>query len=853
MKTKPPRKKIAYENQYTWILLLIAATFVIYLPALKGSFTNWDDGGYIQENPFLQSLSFATIRGIFSTNFMGNYHPLTMLSLALDYRFSNLNPFGFHLTNLLLHISNTILVYFVVRALTGRLDIAVATGLLFGVHTIHVESVAWVSERKDVLYTFFYLLAMFCYIKFTGKKEVKFYGLALGFFILSCLSKGQAVSFVFTLFLIDFFRERNIFTARVLLEKAPFLVLAVIFGVVALHAQRDAQATTMVHFALTERVAFASYGLVMYLLKLLVPISLSAYYPYPIVESGSPIPFIYWASIVPAMGVAALLWFAFKRSKELFFALGFFLLNIIFLLQFLPVGRAIMADRYAYIPSIGYCFFFGWFICNRTFIKNRNAGWAIGAVYLAVLGFLTFERTMVWKDSMVLWTDVLAKDRRVPVAWFNRGNLYSNSNEFQKAISDYTDCLKEDPRYFSAYINRGQARTKLSDHLGAIEDYNALLRLDPQNADAYTNRAMSKRMLQDYNSALADYQEAIRLKPNQIELYTSRGTVKFGVMDYKGALEDYDLAVTMAPDHPLIYSDRALIRKTAGDIAGAKADYDAAIGLQPLNGDFYNSRGTLMFQSGDMVNAIRDYSEAIRCNPKNPLAFRNRGAALLRQKNFPGALADYTTAISFNSKDGEYFYTRALIKKELNDMAGAQSDYQKAIELDPGYAASDYKKNAGMTSLPDAKLTFSQYYSAGQTLENQGNLAEAIVQYKKSLELKPDYAEAWYSLGTVYGKANQFGEAISCFNKALAHKKDYVDALVNLGVVKASIGKTTEALKDLATAISMNPGYSQAYFNRALVYLNTGKKEPACADLKKAISLGNTNAYPIYQKECLGK
>ncbi|MEI7661279.1 MAG: tetratricopeptide repeat protein [Bacteroidota bacterium] len=853
MKKKTISKIVLYENPYLWISVIVAATVVVYLPSLGASFTSWDDGAYLYENPFIKVLSWTTIKGIFSTNYMGNYHPLAMLSLAFDYSINKYDPFVFHLTNLLLHCANSILVFFVVKALSKRTDIAVAAGLLFGIHSLHVESVAWVSERKDVLYAFFYLLAMYSYIRFTNRKDWKWYALGLVFFLLSCLSKGQAVSFVFTLMFIDFFKERKVFNSRELIEKVPFVILAVFFGLVAVNAQRGVEATQMVSFPFYDRIAFASYGLVMYILKLLVPVTLSAYYPYPIVESTAAVPFLYWACILPAACIFILLWFAWKRSKELFFGLGFFLLNIIFLLQLLPVGRAIMADRYAYIPSIGYCFLFGWFICNPNILKKRNIALVIAAAYLLLLGFLTFERSRVWDNSMDLWTDVIQKDRRVPVAWFNRGNIFSNTHEYKKAISDYNECLKEDPHYLTAYINRGEAKSKLQDYKGAVEDYNLLLRIDSGYLNGYINRANANRLMNDLNASLRDYNAAIRLKPDQVKLYTNRGAVKYELKDNKGALEDYDKAVSLDINDPSIYNERAIIKKTSGDFAGAMEDYNHAIGIDPNKGDLYNNRGNLKLQEGDAKNALLDFSAAIRCNPKDPSGFRNRGALLAKQKKYTDALADFSSAISLDATDGESFFNRALVKKELNDRAGAGKDFMKALEINPAYGASDLGRTLGISSLPGTKLNYTQYFTMGQAYENQGKLTDAIKQYQKSVELKADYAEGWFNLGTVYGKTRQFGDAINCLTKSMQFKNNYFEALSSRGIVYASTGKVEAALNDFAAAIRINPGYAAAYYNRALVCLNTGKKEQACADLKKAASLGYSNANEIYLKECQGK
>ncbi len=842
-----------FQQKVFWTAIIVVATLVVFFPTLFNELTNWDDHAYINENPHIKALSLENIRWIFSNPFMGNYHPLTMISMAIDYKINELNPFVFHFTNLLLHTGNAVLVFFVIFALTGRLNVSVIAGLLFGVHTLHVESVSWVSERKDVLYALFYLAALFSYIRFGKKRERKWYWLSICLFVLSLLSKGQAVSLAVTLFLIDYFQGKKLFDQKSLVNKIPYFILAILFGFIAIKAQQGVSATEMVQTDGLQRIFFASYGFLMYIMKLILPVNLSAYYPYPNFAQGASLPVIYYLAPVAVLVFIVVLYFSFKRSKSVFFALSFFLVNIFLVLQLLPVGRAIMADRYAYVPSIGYCFIFGWFIGSTNILKNHRIGYAIATGYMILLGFLTFERTKDWKNSLVLWTDVISKGRSVPIAWYNRGNVHYGVSDYKKAIADYNECLKEDPRYLRAYINRGQAKTKLLDYKGAVSDYDELLGIDSGYVNAYINRAMSKRILRDLNASLHDYNVAIRLKPGQVELYASRGVVKFELKDVAGALADYDKAISLDPANPTGYSERAIIKKNSNDLAGALADYDIAIGLQPTNSDLYNNRGNLKYQRGDMENALKDYSEAIRCNPKEPLGFQNRGAAFYSQKKYSEALADYSAAISLNPKGADLYYTRALIEKELNDIAGARKDYLKAVELNPGYAMTDLKTSLGMASLQGVKLTFDQCFSMGQNFENQGKLTDAMSQYRKAVELKPDYAEGWHSLGTVYGKTGRYGEAINCFNNSMRYKKNYVEAMSDRGIAKAGMGRTNEALEDLAAAIRMNPEFAMAYFNRALVYLNTGKKELACIDLQKAAKLGNMDANVLYQKQCQGR
>ncbi len=841
------------QQKVFWIGVIIVVTLIVFFPTLFNNFNNWDDRVYINENPYIKALSWKNLQWIFSNAFMGNYHPLTMISLALDYQINEFNPFVFHLTNLLLHTGNAVLVFLIIYALTGKLNISVIAGLLFGVHTIHVESVSWVSERKDVLYAFFYLAALYSYIRFGKKKERKWYWFSIGFFILSLLSKGQAVSLAVTLFLVDYFRGKKLFDQKGLVDKIPYFILAVIFGIVAIKSQQGVAATEMVHTDGLQRILFASYGFLMYIGKLILPVYLSAHYPYPDLAQDANLPVIYFLAplIIPAF--LAALYLSYKKSKPLFFGLGFFLVNIFLVLQWLPVGKAIMADRYAYIPSIGYCFLFGYMIVNKEYLHNIKVSYVLVAIYILALSVMTFGRTQIWKTSFTLWNDIIEKNSNVPFAWYNLGNAHSDTANYKAAFDDYTQAISLAPNYYNAYINRAAARNKLNDYLGAIEDLDLVIKHDTTLVNAYIIRAKARQFLKDYSGALEDYDRAIVLNPQMPELYLNRGKVFSDMHENQRALDDYVQALNINPKMIDAYISRAVVYKLMNNMAAALDDYNTAIAVDPGNSGLYNNRGNIKVQMGNPQEAIADYSTSITLKPDDFLSYQNRGSIYYSLKQNALALSDFSQAIKLNSSFADLYITRAMIRKELNDIAGASNDFQKAVELNPAYSTMDFMSSLGLASNPDVAQNYTQVLTSGQVLESQGKFADAIIQYRKAIGIKPDDAEGWYALGTVYAKNRQFGEAINSFTKAMSYKKNYVQVMADRGIANASIGRIDEALKDLAAAIKMNPEYAKAYFDRAIVYLNTGKKDLACIDLQKAVQLGNTDAYAIFQKQCQGK
>src|SRR2546426_1352573 len=266
----------------TWLLWLgavVFVTFAVYVPSLDNDFTNWDDTQYVLDNHLLAHPSF---KAVLTTPVGGNYHPLTIWSLALNYRLSGLNPASYHWLSLLLHLANTALVFLFIRRLSGgRLWTSVATSLFFGIHPMHVESVAWIAERKDVLYAFFYLVSLIAYLRYLDARKWGWLMASLLALILSAASKPAAVVLPLTLLAIDYYRGRAL-TLRVVLEKVPFFAVSLVGGLLTLQAQHTVGAMAYAHvWNPFQKLLFASYGTVMYIVKLFVPVSLSAIYPYP--------------------------------------------------------------------------------------------------------------------------------------------------------------------------------------------------------------------------------------------------------------------------------------------------------------------------------------------------------------------------------------------------------------------------------------------------------------------------------------------------------------------------------------------------------------------------------------------
>lgn len=358
------------------ICIILILTSLFFSSSLKNSFVNIDDDFYVINNPVIKSISIDNIKKIFVSFFMSNYQPLTILSYSLDYHFFKLNPFGYHLTNFIFHLFNCLLVFWLIMLLGKRIFIALIAAVLFGVHPLHVESVAWISERKDVLYAFFFLAAMISYLYYLRTSHLsKYYYFSMIFFILSLLSKAMAITLPLVFLLFDYFVPRG--NKKLLfVDKIPFFILSFIFGYIAVFAQYSTGAVRQCEvFNIMDKILVVNLAIIFYLSKILVPIKLSCLYPYAII-SGEPLAlsFLLSSFFVVIIGFVV---FLFRRfSKKVIFSSLFFLITVLPVLQFIPIGMTIVADRYTYIPSIGIFYGIGecllWFCTKKIKYQNKT-------------------------------------------------------------------------------------------------------------------------------------------------------------------------------------------------------------------------------------------------------------------------------------------------------------------------------------------------------------------------------------------------------------------------------------------------------------------------------------------------
>jgi tetratricopeptide (TPR) repeat protein len=628
---------------YFALAIIILISFIAYLPVFHNSLLAWDDDFYIKNNPLIYSIN---LKEIFSQYVLGNYHPVTILTLATEYYFFGLNATGYHTVNLMLHLLNVILVFYTVFLLSDKAGVALVAALLFGIHPLHVESVAWAAELKDLLYTFFFLASYIFYLKYLKKLQKKFYLFALLLFLVSLLSKAMAASLPVVLVLTDYFKGRKI-SIKTILEKVPFFLLAFVLGVLAILAQRSFNSIQDIAiYTFPQRIVFACYGFITYLSKLLLPLNLSAIYPYP-VKNGVDIPIQYYAYVIFFLGLAACTIYSYRFSKKIIFGMGFFFATVFLVLQLLPVGNAIMADRYSYIPSIGIFYLAGEGFNKLWRKKLKLAAIILLSAITVLFSVKTYARCGIWKNDMTLWNDVISQYQIIERAYNNRGVIFKEEKRNDEALNDFNKAIELKPDLTEAYYNRGNLFANENRDDEALNDFNKAIELKPGYADAHNNRGLIFMNKKRDDEALNDFNKAIEMKPNYAEAYYNRGIL---LMDEKRIDE-------------------------------AINDFNKTIELEPDNAEAYINRGNLFMNEKRNADALNDFNKAIELKPDFAGAYIVRGNIFLNEKRYEEAIGNYSKAIAVKNDYAEAYYNRGLAEFYSGKKDAACMDLKHAASL----------------------------------------------------------------------------------------------------------------------------------------------------------------------------
>ncbi len=640
------------SNQPLFLLLLLPFLIgFIYWDSIGYDFLiNYDDDVLIFKNLYVTNFSWSLLPQLFTSFIEGLYHPLTTLTWAADWNLGNGDATIFHITNLLFHLANCLLVFQFIKHIGKHTEVAVICALLFAVSPMAVENVAWLSSRKDLVYAFFYLSGLVLYTSHYLKDTLKYVLTALAF-VFALLSKSAAVTFPIALILIDFYQGRSM-NLKAQWNKIPLILLSVFFGIVNIKAQQSIDfIQDMAEYSILERICMVSYSILFYPIKSLMPFELSAKYFYPISGDFSVIYYI------APLALVAVGWAIVKYGKKhplVLFTAGFYILHIALIIKIIPTGNDLINERYAYIANIAL-----FFLLSHSFVateKVRNSVFYSG-ITLVIISYsiISKSRAEVWKDSPTLWTDVINRypDRGIP--YNERGQAYYLSNNFDASFIDVNKAIEFNPSLDLAYTNRGNIYLKRNQAAKAISDFTSALQLKGDDALIYSNRGTAYMAVDSLQLALADFSKSLTLDSSMAETFNSRAILRAKQKDYEGAIIDFTKALELNPNYIGAYKNRSLAYFYTQQNKKAIADMDAYQQLNPMDENKYIIyKGRQLTNLGALNEALTHFNEAIAANPKNM----------------------------------EAIYYRAEVKISLNDLEGAVEDYLKVIDKIPSNSSA---------------------------------------------------------------------------------------------------------------------------------------------------------------------
>ena len=569
-----------YYNGIAFVSILIIS-IVVFSNGITKIFIALDDQAYISDNPFIKSLSWENIKNIFSTFYNANYHPLTTLLYAIEYKVFGNDASAYHIISLGIHIINSFFVFLLIDKLIRHKWFAIFGSLIFAIHPMHVESVVWISEQKDVLYSLFYFGGLIVYIKYLKDKKNKTLFFVFTLFLLSLLCKSAAVTFPLILLLFDFYFKREQ-TFKTKFEKIPFFILALIFGIVSILSQNAAGAindSTMVPYSVFQRIFVVSYAILYYILKFIVPFDLCVLHYAPKV-----IPFYYYLCPLIIFLICLIIWKSKKVRKSLIFGFLFYLFTILLVVQIIPVGYVIVSERYSYIPYfgliciIGFIFFQNGKVENSIISSIRKYDKTIGVVILFLFSFLSFQYIKKWQSSTLLFTDIVQKNPQSAFGFNALGKVQSASGDSSNAINSFSKAIRLDSTIIEAYFCRGNIYFAKKMYDDALKDYLMTEKLRPDYRDNLNNLAFLYSETGKMDDAILYYSKAISIKPT-IYLYQRRATCYSYLKKYAEALEDYNRTIEINAFLAEPYFNRGVCYFYVNQLEKACADWEKASSL----------------------------------------------------------------------------------------------------------------------------------------------------------------------------------------------------------------------------------------------------------------------------------
>lgn len=668
----------------TAIILFTGLTVLVFSQVFHFGFANIDDGVYVTQNPHvLSGLSIEGLRWAFTSTFAGFWHPLTWLSLMLDAQIYGAWAGGYHLTNFLLHLAGSLVLFMLFYRMTGSFWKSGFVAAMFALHPLHVESVAWIGERKDVLSAFFGVLTLYAYACYVKQPGIGRYLCVLSLFFLGLMSKPMLVTMPFVMLLLDYWPLRRLSfpfkltndsiadrtdstvsrpasPGLLILEKIPLLVMIIPISFVTFLAERNFGALpTLESFPLSVRVSNAVISYIRYIEKTILPINLSVYYPHP---GQWPI----WQVIIAGVILAALsVWIFRKAIRYPYLTVGWlwYLGTLVPVIGFIQVGPCSIADRYTYIPIIGLFVILAWGVSDLVRrLPYAKTLLSIGAALLLIIfSFLSWQRCQLWGDNYLLWDDVL-----------NKYNISSTAN------------IQVNQHIAFAYNFRGLGHAEKGRYRQAIEDYSTALKINPKYGEALNNRANAYAATGRYALSLADFAKLIAINPEYADAYYNRGVLRLSVRDFDGAVDEFTKAIKINPGMADAYNNRGVALRLMGQYEKAFEDFNRVLSLNHKSAEAYWNRGIIFYLHKQNVPAIANFTEALSIKPQYADAYFYRGLSFAGLEKNDFAIRDFQRTLNIRANYVPALHQLAGVLKKMKRYDEAFDHYKKILLLNPG-------------------------------------------------------------------------------------------------------------------------------------------------------------------------
>ncbi len=696
---------------------LVLITIAVFWQVSTFDFVRYDDDKYVTENRHVQAgLTMGGVAWAFFSVYANNWHPLTWLSHMLDYQLFGANPAGHHITNLFFHLINTLLLFFVLKRMTGSPWRSAFVAALFAVHPLHIESVAWVAERKDVLSTLFFMLTVWAYVRYVERPEIYRY-LAIALFLaLGLMSKPMLVTLPFVLLLLDFWPlgrlqrdgsafhtdggdpkavgdgNKNRSAVGLIIEKTPLFILSAASVCATLYAQWSGIAP-LESLPFSTRINNALVSYISYMGKMVWPRDLAVFYPYP---ESIPLWQVGGAVLLLIMITAA----AVRLRKRYPYAIVgwlWYLGTLVPVIGFVQVGDQSMADRYTYLPMIGLFMAIAWIV------PDLLAGWRFRGIALTMLATCIIAALMTaslfqiryWQNSLTLFARALNVTTNNHVMLTNMGATLAEQGKFEEAISHYQEALRIRPNDFAALYNLANALARQGKLEDAVSIYAKILQTQPGAAAAHNNMGIALSQLGRTDEAIVHFREALRIKP-----------------DFQDA--------------------GANLEKTLMGQTKAKKPVPEKVAIQPADPSSAEGQlrtGLSLFQEGRADEAIPRFEEALRLNPNLAAAHISLGLIMAQKQNLDKAIEHFREALKIKPDIAEAHNSLGVALTYKGALDEAMQHFETALKINPRFAKA--------------------HNSLAVVLAQKGRTDEAISHLRKALQIQPDYEEAKRNLNTL--------------------------------------------------------------------------------------------------------